>query len=418
MRQKKSNTGKYFLLLTLLSIIIYIALFYLYTIYSNLEIPSNYKTNKLNSTVSNQNVENIYKNTQNISEIIEKVSNSTVGISKLTEHTSSIFSITSEDELGLGTGVIVSNNGYILSNYHVTGEKYSSCYVTLDNTSTYTATVIWADSDLDLSICKIDAQNLSPIILGDSSSVKAGQTVYAIGNPIGFEFKKTVTSGIISATNRTIRLDENSSSSYMTNLIQTDATINPGNSGGPLILSDGTVIGINTVKITSAEGIGFAVPVNVVKPIIESFINTGTFEEASIGIYAYDKEVLPYLNSDISFENGIYVVEVNALSSAAKTGLQQGDIINSINGINLSTMNELKAFVYTKKPGDYVTLNVSRGKVEKEISFQLRKKVAQKNDTNIIYSCHFVFLSSQICTTLFLYIFNNFIESLHNFFIG
>ena len=418
MMQRKRNTGKKFFIFTLLAIFTYFMSFYLYTTYSNLEISPNYQTAKLNSTVSNQDVENTTQYTQDIPTIIENVSNSTVGISKLTKDTTSIFSTTSEDELGLGTGVIVSNNGYILSNYHVTGEKYSSCYVTIDNSSTYTATVVWADSDLDLSICKIDAKNLLPVILGDSSSIKSGQSVYAIGNPVGFEFKKTVTSGIISATNRTIRLDENNSSSYMTNLIQTDATINPGNSGGPLILSDGTVIGINTVKITSAEGIGFAVPVNVVKPIIESFINTGTFEEANIGIYAYDKEVLPYLDSDISFKNGIFVVEVNSFSPAAKAGLQKGDIINSINGINLSTMNELKAFVYTKKPGNYVTLNISRGKVEKEISFQLRKKVAQKNDTNIIYSCHFVFLSSQICTTLFLYIFNNFIESLHNFFIG
>lgn len=380
MKQRKNNIGKKFFVLTLLAIFIYLAFFYLYTTYSNIGISSNYETAKLNSTVSNQNVENTSQNTKDISTIIENVSNSTVGISKLTKNTASIFSTTSEDELGLGTGVIVSANGYILSNCHVTGEKYSSCYVTLDNSSTYTATVVWSDSDLDLSICKIDVQNLSPVILGDSSAIKAGQTVYAIGNPVGFEFKKTVTSGIISATNRTIRLDDDNSSSYMTDLIQTDATINPGNSGGPLILSDGTVIGINTVKITSAEGIGFAVPINVVKPIIESFINTGNFEEANIGIYAYDKEVLPYLDSNISFENGIYVVQVNSLSNAAKAGLQEGDIINSINGITLSTMNELKAFVYTKKPGDYVTLKISRGKVEKEIIFQLRKKdVLNKN---------------------------------------
>lgn len=380
MKQRKNNIGKKFFVLTLLAIFIYLAFFYLYTTYSNIGISSNYETAKLNSTVSNQNVENTSQNTKDISTIIENVSNSTVGISKLTKNTASIFSTTSEDELGLGTGVIVSTNGYILSNCHVTGEKYSSCYVTLDNSSTYTATVVWSDSDLDLSICKIDVQNLSPVILGDSSAIKAGQTVYAIGNPVGFEFKKTVTSGIISATNRTIRLDDDNSSSYMTDLIQTDATINPGNSGGPLILSDGTVIGINTVKITSAEGIGFAVPINVIKPIIESFITTGNFEEASIGIYAYDKEVLPYLDSNISFENGIYVVQVNSLSNATKAGLQEGDIINSINGITLSTMNELKAFVYTKRPGDYVTLKISRGKVEKEIIFQLRKKdVLNKN---------------------------------------
>ena len=116
------------------------------------------------------------------------------------------------------------------------------------------------------------------------------------GNPIGFEFRRTVTSGIISAKNRTIKIEEKDKSSYMTDLIQTDATINPGNSGGPLIYPNGDVIGINTIKITAAEGIGFAVPINIVKPIIESFKQTGNFEEATIGIYAYDKEVTPYLS--------------------------------------------------------------------------------------------------------------------------
>ena len=121
------------------------------------------------------------------------------------------------------------------------------------------------------------------------------ETVYAIGNPIGYEFRRTVTSGIISAKNRTIKIEESNESSYMTDLIQTDATINPGNSGGPLITPNGEVIGINTVKISSAEGIGFAIPIDIVKPIIESFKTTGNFQEAQIGIYAYDREVIPYL---------------------------------------------------------------------------------------------------------------------------
>ena len=111
------------------------------------------------------------------------------------------------------------------------------------------------------------------------------------GNPIGFEFRRTVTSGIISAKNRTIKIEEESKSSYMTDLIQTDATINPGNSGGPLIYPNGDIIGINTVKISTAEGIGFAIPINIIRPIIESFKQIGNFEEATIGIYAYDKEV-------------------------------------------------------------------------------------------------------------------------------
>ena len=202
-----------------------------------------------------------------------------------------------------------------------------------------------------------------------------GNSVFAIGNPIGFEFQRTVTSGIVSATNRTIKLTENNSVSYMTDLIQTDATINPGNSGGPLLLSNGEVIGINTVKITSAEGIGFAVPINVVKPVIENFITTGFFEEAYIGISAYDSNVIPYLDSNYSnFTNGIYVTDISYTGPAASTNLQKGDVINSIDGISLSTMNDLKEYIYTTKPNDTVTLNVSRGKVSKEIPIILGKR--------------------------------------------
>ena len=132
------------------------------------------------------------------------------------------------------------------------------------------------------------------------------------GNPIGFEFRRTVTSGIISAKNRTIKIEEESKSSYMTDLIQTDATINPGNSGGPLIYPNGDIIGINTVKISTAEGIGFAIPINIIRPIIESFKQIGNFEEATIGIYAYDKEVVPYLNTNLNnnFQKGIYVAQI------------------------------------------------------------------------------------------------------------
>lgn len=192
----------------------------------------------------------------------------------------------------------------------------------------------------------------------------------------GFEFRRTVTSGIISAKNRTIKIEEENKSSYMTDLIQTDATINPGNSGGPLIYPNGDVLGINTVKISSAEGIGFAVPMNIIKPIIESFKSTGSFEEATIGIYAYDKEVIPYLNSDsnVNFEKGIYVAQITTNGPADNTELKEGDIITNIDNTSLYTMNDLRQYIYTKKPNDEVTLKVTRGKINKEIKIVLGKK--------------------------------------------
>lgn len=196
------------------------------------------------------------------------------------------------------------------------------------------------------------------------------------GNPIGYEFRRTVTSGIISAKNRTIKIEEDNKTSYMTDLIQTDATINPGNSGGPLIYPNGDVIGVNTVKISSAEGIGFAIPINLVKPVIESFVANGSFEEASLGILAIDKEVIPYLDKsfNINIDNGIYVVEIEKNSPASNSELKEKDIIESIDGKELKTMNDLKTYIYTKKPDDTVTLKIKRGKISKEITVKLGKK--------------------------------------------
>ena len=162
----------------------------------------------------------------------------------------------------------------------------------------------------------------------------------------------------------------------MTDLIQTDATINPGNSGGPLIYPNGEVVGINTVKISSAEGIGFAIPINIVKPIIEKLKNENKFEEASIGIYAYDKEVIPYIDSNfnINFSKGIYVAQINKNGPADKTDLKEGDIITNIDSVELNTMNDLRQYIYNKNPNDEVTLKVTRGKINKEIKIILGKK--------------------------------------------
>ena len=160
----------------------------------------------------------------------------------------------------------------------------------------------------------------------------------------------------------------------MSDLIQTDATINPGNSGGPLITPNGEVIGINTVKISTAEGIGFAIPINVVKTIIESYEQTGNYEQPTIGIYAYDKEVIPYLDTNIKFEKGIYVAQITPKGPADGSGLEEKDIIVSIDEKELNTMNDLREYIYTKKPGAQVTLKIIRKKISKSIIITLGKK--------------------------------------------
>ena len=237
----------------------------LYDMYINIDVvpEQKYTAEKTSKEVNAEN-----ENT--ISDTLEKASKSVVGISKIVTNDTGIFSINSEKTLSLGSGIIIADNGYILSNEHVSGSKYSKCYITIQGEDKeYQGLVIWSDSDIDLSIIKIDKYGLTPISLGESDKIRIGNSVYAIGNPIGLDFERTVTSGIISAVERTIKLKDDEDYSYMEDLIQTDASINSGNSGGPLINEKGELIGINTVKIEEAESIGFAVPINLVKPIIE-----------------------------------------------------------------------------------------------------------------------------------------------------
>lgn len=377
MKKRKSAFGKKACRIFLVLAILWIVGVFMFNTYQKIEVDENsYVATKVKTTAYEQTVEKIEDKSKKIADVLEETTQKVVGISKLKEPGNTILSKSTESELGLGTGVIVTGDGYIISNEHVTGSKYSKCYVTLENGTNYDGTVVWEDSNLDLAIIKINAKDLPYVNLGDSKDIRVGETVYAIGNPIGFEFRRTVTSGIISAKNRTIKIEEKDKQSYMTDLIQTDATINPGNSGGPLIYPNGDVIGINTIKITTAEGIGFAVPINIIKPIIDSLKQTGNFEEATIGIYAYDKEVTPYLSNNLinKFSKGIYVAQITPNGPADNSDLKEGDIITSIDNIELNTMNDLREYIYTKKPNDIVTLKITRGKINKEIIITLGKK--------------------------------------------
>jgi len=244
--------------------------------------PEEGKAKPITAERTSQTIQQVEYKDKSITDVIQNVNQAVVGISKVKEAGESIFLEDGVSKLGLGTGIIVAENGYILTNEHVSGKKNSTCYITLNTGKTYTGIVVWSNSDVDMAMIKINEKKLNHATLGDSDKVDVGQTVYAIGNPIGYEFQRTVTSGIVSAKDRTIKLEENGQDVYMEDLIQTDATINPGNSGGPLINSSGEVIGINSVKITSAEGIGFAVPINTIKSVIESFHKTEKFEEARL----------------------------------------------------------------------------------------------------------------------------------------
>lgn len=343
-RRRKKN-GKNKILVAFVFLLIIASGIILYKFYEKIEVEELDKGSEAVRTLRTLDEEK--EEQKEVVDVIAQATSSVVGISKVKNIGSTIFLKDGSSKLGLGTGLIVTDNGYILTNAHVSGEKYSTCYVTLETGEVFTGNVVWSDMDVDLAILKISAKNLIYAKLGDSDNIKVGEKVYAIGNPIGFEFERTVTSGIISAIDRTIKIEEEEDS-YMSNLIQTDATINLGNSGGPLINIDGEVVGINTLKITSAEGISFAVPINLVKTIIEKFATQGKFEEASIGIFAYDKNVIPYIDNNLKFNTGIYVVQIDRNSSAYNSGLREKDVIIQIDNINLKKMCDLRRYIYTK----------------------------------------------------------------------
>ncbi len=262
---------------------------------------------------------------------------------------------------GVGSGVIIDPNGYIITNAHVVGDHPEELTVFFKDGRELEGKVLWKDSLLDLAVVRVEATGLPAADLGDSDNLIVGEISIAIGNPLGMRFERTVTQGIVSGLNRSIMVEEGS---VMEDLIQTDAAINPGNSGGPLINSQGQVIGINTVK-ASAEGLGFAIPINIAKPITQKLIKDGAFVPTYMGITPMDSEMLGYYATDIEIQKGIYVYNVMAGTPAGKAGLRVGDVITHINGQEVNTMVKFKSILYSMNPGDVISVRyIKKDKTE------------------------------------------------------
>ena len=274
-----------------------------------------------------------------------------------------------------GSGIIVSEDGYILTNNHIINSSDSSNYYQVseatkievylyDEKTPYEATIIGSDAQTDLAVIKIDKSGLTKAELGDSSSVKIGEFVLAVGNPLGVG--TSVSSGIISAIDRKVTTD-----GVTYNLIQTDAAINSGNSGGALVNSQGQVIGINTLKVSGngVEGMGFAIPINDTIDIYQQLIENGTVARPVIGISGIDLDKKTAKNNDLPV--GIYVKNIETFSSAEKAGIKIGDVITSIDGIEVSTMEELNKIKNTKNVGDIITLEIYRDGENIKISLKL-----------------------------------------------
>ena len=304
-----------------------------------------------------------------VSAVVKKNIKSVVGITTLATSQANIFS-QPQDVSGVGSGVIVSSDGYILTNSHVIADgDAKELKVLFEDGETVDGKIVWVDPLIDLAVVKVEKNNLTVAELGDSDELIVGEIAIAIGNPLGLEFERTVTSGIISGLNRTVRIDQ---SNVIDFLIQTDASINPGNSGGPLLNSQGKVIGINTAKVRTGEGLGFAIPINQVKQVVAEIIETGNFQTVYMGITGVSvEEYQQRLGLKLAAEKGIVIIEVEENSAANKAGILSGDVIQSIDGNDVKDMGQLKRNLYKFKQNDTTSLVFLRNGAEQttEITF-------------------------------------------------
>lgn len=313
-------------------------------------------------------------NSTPIAEIAKTAGPSMVGIRMTVATSVKQFLDSGGEELRAeGSGVIIREDGYIMTNYHVVSyadprnkeNQRTALEVFLPDKRQAKAKFVGGDQLNDLAVIKIDLKNLTVADLGDSSRLKVGEPAVAIGNPLGLEFAGSVTAGVISALNRTISVEDRT-----LNLIQTDAAINPGNSGGALVNSEGKVVGINTVKISvsGVEGLGFAIPINDAKPVISQLIKYGYVKgRPLIGISG--REITQSMADYYKLPKGIFIVRVEPDSGADKAGIRKRDIMIGLAGKKVATMAELNAVKKSYKAGDTVNTVVVRGK--RKISLKL-----------------------------------------------
>ena len=311
-------------------------------------------------------------------DVASKVQPSIVGIQIEYSVTNFMFGGYSSNATASGSGILISEDGYILTNNHVVSSSSNSSYYSMseaqkitvklyNSNETYEAKIVGSDSQTDLAIIKIDATGLTAAELGDSNSVKVGEFAMAIGNPLGLD--SSVTCGIVSAINREVT-DEDGNK-YIA--IQTDAAINSGNSGGALVNSEGKVIGINTLKLSGngVEGIGFAIPISSTLDISQQLIQYNKVIRPYIGISGRD--VTESLSKKYNYPIGIYIAKVEEFSPAEIAGLKIGDVITAIDGTPVSTMDKLNEIKNTHNVGDDILLTIYRNGETRDVTLKLKE---------------------------------------------
>lgn len=330
--------------------------------------------NSSSSNTFNQSTQRVVNEENAVIDVVDKVSDSVVAISTTRKVFNPFdpFSVPRSQSSTIGTGFVVSDKGIIVTNKHVvsdTGQKYT--VITKDDKK-IEIQKIFKDPVLDLAVVQVDnLDGLKPLELGDSSKLKVGQNVVAIGNALG-RFTNTVTTGIVSGLGRRVVAGDpySGDSESLEDLIQTDAAINPGNSGGPLLNVSGQVVGVNVATTEGAQNIGFAVPINSVKKIIDDYQTHGTISRAYLGVRYQFLDRNRAIRSDVP--QGAYIEYVVPGSAAEKVGVQEGDIIVKIDGQPIDSEKRISEMIAAKKIGDNVSLKVWRDGKEIDLTANLQ----------------------------------------------
>lgn len=274
---------------------------------------------------------------------------------------------------GQGSGVIFDRQGYIATNNHVV-QNAQEIVVTLLDGRTFPGKVMGADPATDLAVIKIEGNDLPIAAFGDSDQLLVGEPAIAIGNPLGVEFKGSVTSGIISALNRSIEIGER-----RFKLIQTDAAINPGNSGGALVNADGVVVGINSAKISFAgvEGLGFAIPINTARPILQSLIEKGKVVRPYFGVSVVDAKTASQYGY-MDGEKGLFIVKIFPKTPAANAGIKRGDILLKVAGVDTNSIADLRSALDSKAVGSTVEAIIIRQEVQQTVNVVLEEMPSEQ----------------------------------------
>lgn len=313
--------------------------------------------------------------------VVKKSIDSVVGINTISQVTQRSFFGQQQGYVeGIGSGSIVTEDGYIVTNSHVVSNgDVTQINVLFSNGETADAELVWNDASLDLAIIKVDKKNLPAIELGDSDEVGIGDRTVAIGNPLGFELQSTVTSGIISGLNRSVKFNTGVT---MDGLMQTDAAINSGNSGGALLNSKGELIGINTAKAGNSDGIGFAIPINTVKPVIEKVRKTGKFNSVYLGITGqsidYLKQIPNFNAEKLGVDEGVYVVSIFDRDSQ----IEEGDVITAVDGKEVTDMSSLRKILLSYSVGDKATITVYRDGKKKNLDLEFNIDTSNVDEYN------------------------------------